>query len=55
MKLKLTERLLRMMNKADRKKLGLRTQDEIAAQGEVKTERELHRMVALESFLIASR
>jgi hypothetical protein len=46
MKLQLTDRILNMVKKSDRKKLGLKPQEEIAAEGEVKTERDLHKAVA---------
>jgi hypothetical protein len=45
MRFVLTERILHMIKKDDRKKLGLKTQDEIAAQGEVKSEKELHKQI----------
>jgi hypothetical protein len=46
MRLALTDKIVRMIGKADRQKFGLRTLDEVAAQSEVKSERELHKQVA---------
>ena len=46
MKFPVPDQVVGLIDKADRKKLGLKTQDEIAAAVEVKSERELHRAVA---------
>jgi hypothetical protein len=46
MKFALTDRVLRMINKGERKKLGLKTVDEIVANAEVKSERDLHKQIA---------
>jgi hypothetical protein len=46
MKLPLTDRILRMIGRADRVALGLKTQDELAAAAEIKTERDLHKQIA---------
>jgi hypothetical protein len=46
MKLQLTDRIVRMIEKADRKKLGLKTRDELISAAEVKSERKLHKQVA---------
>jgi hypothetical protein len=45
MKFQLTDRVLRMIGKGDRQKLGLRTQQEAIAAAEVKSEKDLHRQI----------
>lgn len=42
----LSDHVLKLMDPADRKKLGLKTMDEINQMAEAKTERELHKQVA---------
>lgn len=46
MKFQLTDRIIHMINKPDRDRLKLKTQDELAAVAEIKSEKELHGQVA---------
>jgi hypothetical protein len=46
MKFPLPDRIVRLISKCDRDALGLKTQDEIAAATEIKTERDLHKQIA---------
>ena len=45
MKLQLTDKVLKLVSKADRQKLGLKTMDEINAAAEAQTERDLHKYI----------
>jgi hypothetical protein len=46
MKFPLTDRVVRLISKRDRRALGLKTLDEAIAAAEIKSERDLHRAVA---------